>query len=114
TSDPETAQLRWFLVHPRARGHGFGRDLLGRALAFCREQRYGRVILWTVRGLDAAARLYAAAGFVRTEESESKRWGAAVVEQRYEIDLTASHSRLGGCRNLPEPNEFGGPGERFG
>ena len=56
-SDTE-AQLRFFLVHPGHRGRGIGRALLDVALGFCRRQGYERVFLWTVRGLDAARRLY--------------------------------------------------------
>src|SRR5262249_58556699 len=36
-----TAQLRWFLVDPSARGVGLGKRLLGEALDFCRGGGYG-------------------------------------------------------------------------
>src|SRR5882672_7305056 len=34
----DTAQLRWFLLHPSARGHGLGKKLLEDALDFCRQR----------------------------------------------------------------------------
>src|SRR3954464_15005849 len=37
------AQLRWFLVHPTARGSGLGRRLVQESLAFCREAGYRSV-----------------------------------------------------------------------
>src|SRR3954466_15225154 len=45
------AQLRWFLVHPDARGSGLGRRLIDDALTFCRTGGYQSVYLWTVSGL---------------------------------------------------------------
>jgi ribosomal protein S18 acetylase RimI-like enzyme len=84
---PQTAQLRWFLVDPSARGVGLGRRLLGEAVAFCKESGYERVILWTVSALEAAARLYRAAGFAKVEERPGRVWGVDVVEERYELAL---------------------------
>ena len=82
------AQLRWFLVHPEARGSGLGRRLIADALAFCRTAGYRSVYLWTVTGLDAAARLYVAAGFRRTEtKPPATLWGVQLAEERYDLDL---------------------------
>src|SRR4029079_9824293 len=53
-----TAQLRWFLVHPDARGHGLGTGLLREAVHFCRQRNYKSVFLWTISELKTAARLY--------------------------------------------------------
>jgi len=64
----DVAQLRWFLVDPEARGNGLGTTLLHESVAFCRASRYAAVVLWTVSALDAAARLYVAAGFRKCEE----------------------------------------------
>lgn len=83
----DTAQLRWFLVDPSARGHGLGTRLLREAVEFSREQRFERIVLWTVSALDAAARLYRAAGFAKAEEMPGRHWGADVVEERYELRL---------------------------
>jgi GNAT superfamily N-acetyltransferase len=84
---PQTAQLRWYLVDPSARGAGLGRRLLDEALAFCREAGYEKVILWTVSALTAAARLYRAAGFRKSEEKPGRVWGVDVVEEKYELAL---------------------------
>ncbi len=83
----DTAQLRWFLVAPANRGQGLGRILLGQALDFARDQGFARVILWTVRGLDAAARLYQSAGFNLAEERPGRMGGQEVLEQKYALDL---------------------------
>jgi len=37
--------------------------------------------------LKAAAHLYAAAGFVKTEEKPGWKWGAHVVEEKYELAI---------------------------
>lgn len=82
-----TAQLRWFLVDPAARGVGLGRRLLDEALAFCRERRVESVFLWTISGLAASAHLYRAAGFRLTEEHTHPLWGAVRTEQRWDMSL---------------------------
>jgi ribosomal protein S18 acetylase RimI-like enzyme len=81
------ARLRWFLVHPRARGYGLGRKLLDRALAFCRERGFNAVFLWTLDNLDAAIHLYRSAGFRPTEEKTHSIWGHTLTEVRYDLHL---------------------------
>jgi N-acetylglutamate synthase-like GNAT family acetyltransferase len=82
------AQLRWFLVHPDARGTGLGRQLVAESLAFCRGAGYRSVYLWTVNGLDAAAHLYRSAGFQKTETRPPVHlWGAELSEERYDLTL---------------------------
>ena len=85
--DTATAQLRWFLVVPEERGAGLGKCLLDAALAFCREQGYEAVILWTVSTLEAAARLYRSAGFFKVEQKPGRAWGVDVVEEKYALRL---------------------------
>ncbi len=77
------AQLRWFLVDPSARGCGLGKRLLAEAVAFCEEQGYESIFLWTVSALTTAAHLYRSAGFHKVEEKLGQRWGVAVVEEKY-------------------------------
>jgi len=82
------AQLRWFLVHSDTRGTGLGRLLVAEALAFCRAAGYRSVYLWTVNGLDAAARLYRSTGFQKTEtKPPAHLWGAELSEERYDLTL---------------------------
>ena len=82
------AQLRWFLVHPEARGTGLGRLLIDEALAFCQPDGYRSVYLWTVSILPAAAHLYVAAGFQKTEIREpATLWGVVLTEERYDRDV---------------------------
>jgi GNAT superfamily N-acetyltransferase len=83
----DVAQLRWFLVDPSARGQGLGKKLLDESLAFCRASKYTSVILWTVSSLEAAARLYRAAGFIRTVQKSGRVWGVDVVEEMYALKL---------------------------
>jgi GNAT superfamily N-acetyltransferase len=86
---PETAQLRWFLVDPLARGQGLGRRLLERALGEARRCGYRSMFLWTIAGLAPAHRLYRDAGFVLTDSRGPQRqWGRTVTEQRFDLDLT--------------------------
>jgi N-acetylglutamate synthase-like GNAT family acetyltransferase len=82
-----TAQLRWFLVHPEARGNNLGRQLLAEALAFCRERGFSSVFLWTLSDLKAAAHLYQQAGFLRTEQRTHELWGGVHTEERYDLAL---------------------------
>lgn len=86
----DVAQLRWFLVHPSARGAGLGRRLLGEAVQFARESGYASIQLWTVSALTTAARLYRAFGFVKVEDKPGRMWGVDVMEERYVLELRAS------------------------
>ncbi|MFZ6742489.1 bifunctional helix-turn-helix transcriptional regulator/GNAT family N-acetyltransferase [Undibacterium sp. JH2W] len=77
------AHLRWFIVDDELRGSGLGRRLLTKAISFCVQQQFSEIQLWTFRGLDAARRLYEAAGFVLLEERPGRQWGEEVMEQRF-------------------------------
>ena len=83
----DTAQLRWFLLHPDLRGRGLGKWLIEQALQFCREKGYSQVFLLTTGELKAAAHLYRSAGFQLTESLTYQLWGATVTEQRYDLRL---------------------------
>ena len=76
------AHLRWFIVEASLAGQGVGKRLLGGALTFAREAGFASVYLTTFRGLDAAARLYSAAGFKIVAETPGQTWGREVVELR--------------------------------
>jgi GNAT superfamily N-acetyltransferase len=85
---PNTAQLRWLVLHPAARGRSLGRRLVEEALSFCRTAGYHSVFLWTVDILIAAARLYQSVGFTKTEDKPAALlWGQTLIEQRYDLTL---------------------------
>jgi GNAT superfamily N-acetyltransferase len=86
------AQLRWFLVVPRARGMGLGKKLLNEAIAFCHACGYRSMVLWTVSTLAAAIHLYLEAGFVKVEEKPGRQWGVDLIEEKYELVLDRSTS----------------------
>lgn len=69
--DERGAQLRYFVLASDLHGRGFGRRLLETAVAFCDDQGYERVFLWTVDELEAAIRLYRDVGFTPTETIDS-------------------------------------------
>ena len=79
--------LRWFILSDGSRGHGLGRALLDESLGFARATRRPGVFLWTFAGLDAARRLYDAAGFRLVEEKAGETWGTRVTEQRFVLEL---------------------------
>jgi len=83
----QTAQVRWFLVHPDARGHGLGRRLLKEAIGFCRQRKFKSVFLWTISELKTAAHLYRNAGFKLVDQNTHEIWGAMRTEERYELTL---------------------------
>lgn len=83
----EGVRLRWFIVVPALQGTGLGKDLLRRAVDFCRQEGFHRVYLWTFEGLDAARALYEGAGFRLCEEHTVDQWGQTITEQRFQLDL---------------------------
>ena len=83
------ARLRWFIVAPGFQRLGIGRRLIHEAIGFCRDAGYGRVILWTFKGLDRARALYESAGFRIAVEHDIQQWGNRITEQMYALDLKA-------------------------
>ncbi|WP_374381418.1 GNAT family N-acetyltransferase [Dongia sp.] len=86
------AHLRWFIVTPEAQRTGLGKQLLDRAIGFCREREYRHIYLYTFAGLDSARRLYEQAGFKLAEEQEANTWGRMMREQRFDLDLPPEDS----------------------
>lgn len=83
----EGIRLRWFIVDPAGQGTGLGRNLLAKALDFCRECGPEQVYLWTFAGLNQARRLYEGFGFELAEEAPQHVWGRELVEQKFTLSL---------------------------
>ncbi len=79
--------LRWFILDAPLRGTGLGRAWLGACVARARARGAPGIYLWTLSGLDAAARAYAAAGFAVTERVAAEQWGRRTEELRMELRL---------------------------
>ena len=60
---PGACELKRLFVRNAGRGTGAGRALLAAALGFAQHAGYGRMLLDTLPVMDAAQRLYRAAGF---------------------------------------------------
>jgi GNAT superfamily N-acetyltransferase len=86
-SGQDAARLRFFILDESVRGRGLGRRMVADAMRFCQDQRYRRVYLTTLPGLDAAFRLYAEQGFVLAGQRDQAFHGSRYVEQVLERRL---------------------------
>lgn len=89
-ADEDTAELHTLLTLPDFRGLGIGSSLVRTCMDFARRAGYRRMVLWTNSVLATAIRIYLASGFRLTGEEEHHSFGADLVGQTYEADLTGS------------------------
>lgn len=80
-------RLRWFLLEEAYQGLGIGSALMRRALEFCRERRFARVMLWTVEGLPQSWKMYERAGFRVVERYSDASFTVDQVHVRMEMAL---------------------------
>jgi GNAT superfamily N-acetyltransferase len=85
--EPGVAKLRALIVDPPARGRGIGTLLVERCIAFARKAGYERLELWTTSDLEAAGRLYDAAGFRLVREEIEQRFGTRITSQFMALEL---------------------------
>jgi DNA-binding MarR family transcriptional regulator/N-acetylglutamate synthase-like GNAT family acetyltransferase len=83
----QVAQLRLFLVEPKARGKGIGKRLIDECIDFSRRSRYQKIKLWTQSILLAARHLYSKAGFERVEEKPHTSFGHDLIAEVWELQL---------------------------
>ncbi|HEX6155140.1 MAG TPA: helix-turn-helix domain-containing GNAT family N-acetyltransferase [Burkholderiales bacterium] len=81
------AKLRLLIVEPRARGIGLGRRLVEQCIAFAREKRYRKLVLWTQSNLAAARAIYRKTGFVKTQEEKHASFGVKLTGEYWELKL---------------------------
>lgn len=86
-TNKSTAQLRWFLIEPEFRGKGLGRQLMTKAVDYCKLKKFNRVVLWTKQNLEAAHHLYRSFGFTLVEQVANNSWKKGVVEEKWELLL---------------------------
>jgi GNAT superfamily N-acetyltransferase len=85
--DGDRGQLRWVLVDPSARGRGIGKQLVGSAMDYCREEGCESVFLETTDGLPESQALYEKLGFAVTSESVEELWDGPRPLIIMEMDL---------------------------
>ncbi|WP_395835136.1 GNAT family N-acetyltransferase [Cystobacter fuscus] len=86
-TDQPGARLRWVIVEEAYHGRGIGKELLRRALEFCRTTGYSRVYLWTVEGLPQSLGLYLNAGFRIVDRFPDDRYSVPRVNLLLDRDL---------------------------
>ncbi len=86
-AERDGAHLRWFILHPDARGHGLGRLLLETAIGFARDRGFKSIYLYTLEDLEPAATLYQSCGFKKIKSEVTNRWGRDMEEVKFGLDL---------------------------
>ncbi|MEW4428226.1 GNAT family N-acetyltransferase [Paenibacillus pabuli] len=86
-----TAQLGLFLIEPHFRGSGYGKDRIIKALSFCVDNGFNKVILWTNEELEAARFIYQKIGFKLKITQRSILSNKVLLEEQWELELKDLH-----------------------
>lgn len=70
----DVGQIRWVVLVPSLRGRGLGKDLVEKALTYCREKDCKKVVLETTDGLPESQTLYESFGFEVTSNTNVELW----------------------------------------
>lgn len=88
--DEQTAQLRLFLLTPKARGKGLGKRLLRECMAFARAAGYRGMMLKTHESHRTACALYRAFGWQLRGSRPVHSYGQDLVEQTWKLTFEVS------------------------
>ena len=89
-ADPETGQIRLFLVEKKYRKNGIGSALTDVVMKKVDESNYSKIVLWTADSLTAARLHYGKMGFRCVESIPNDSWsltGKVVNEEIWEMEL---------------------------
>ena len=86
--DDDTAQLRWVVVDPAARGAGLGKELVARAVEFATKRDCRSIYLFTTDGLPESQALYEKLGFQTTSNEINELWDGERPLIRMQLELT--------------------------
>ena len=85
---PTVAQLRLLILTRGARGHGLGGRLVDECIAFARNRKYRKLVLWTNAHLLAARAIYKKRGFVLTAGEPFEGYGkTGLLGETWELRL---------------------------
>ena len=70
----QQGQLRWVLVDQAARGIGLGKELVNRAVDYCRDNDCESIFLETTDGLPESQTLYESLGFRIESDTSEELW----------------------------------------
>lgn len=85
--DQQVGQVRWVVVVPSARGQGIGKNLMHRAIQYCRDEDCRTMALETTDGLAASRGLYEKLGFKVASETIEELWDGRRPLIRLKMDL---------------------------